>query len=120
MNWFTLPGVLVSISWRIKSVLTADMPQIAASTARLPMTRSCGVVCAAATPARQQRASATNNDFLIVILPSIRSGLLWLERENLFPILFHVDEGPAFRLGLVQRLVELSDFRLSIVGVFAL
>jgi hypothetical protein len=44
------------------------MPQIAASTARLRTSRSCGVVCATAAPATQDRASATNTDFLIVSL----------------------------------------------------
>src|SRR5215831_20146258 len=34
MTSFTFPGVLLSISWSIRSVLTADMPQITASIAR--------------------------------------------------------------------------------------
>src|ERR1700754_2925122 len=45
--------------------------------------------------------------------------LLRLEREHLLPVLLHVDEGPAFRPGLVPCLVELSDLRWPVVGVFA-
>src|SRR5258708_30098071 len=41
-------------------------------------------------------------------------------RKNRLPILLHVDDRPALRGRLVQRLVELADLRLPVVGVFAL
>src|SRR5688572_11515328 len=43
-----------------------------------------------------------------------------LEREDLLPVPLHVHDGPALRLRLIQRLVEFSDLRLPVVGVFAL
>src|SRR6185369_4335697 len=80
MNWFTLPGVLVSISWRIRSALTADMPQIAASTARLFFKLSSGDrVCAVAANDRQDNATAAISLFLIVDLHHP-----WFERDTFF------------------------------------
>jgi hypothetical protein len=41
------------------------------------------------------------------------------EREHNLPIELHVDDGPAFGVGLVERFVELSNVRLSVVSPFA-
>src|SRR5258705_3869196 len=46
-------------------------------------------------------------------------GLLALERENHIPVQFHVHDGPAPGLRLVERLVEFPDARLAVVGPFA-
>ncbi len=45
--------------------------------------------------------------------------LLASEREDLLPVVFHVDDGPALCLRLVERLVELADRRIAVVGPFA-
>src|SRR5262245_11280637 len=42
-----------------------------------------------------------------------------LERVDLLPVGFHVDDRPAPRLRLVERLVESADVRLAVVGPFA-
>ena len=41
-------------------------------------------------------------------------------REHRLPVVLHVDDRPALRLGLVERLVELADVRVAVVGEFAL
>src|SRR4051812_29508539 len=47
------------------------------------------------------------------------SRLLASEREYRFPVGFHIDNGPTFRLGDVERLIELSDGGLAVVSPFA-
>src|SRR5262245_63749720 len=51
------------------------------------------------------------------------TSLAWLglvERKDPLPVLLHVDDGPALRLRLLERLVELADRRRMVVGPFAL
>lgn len=43
-----------------------------------------------------------------------------LEGEDLLPVVFHADDGPAFGGGFIESLVELADGRFTVVGVFAL
>src|SRR5882757_3818065 len=42
------------------------------------------------------------------------------ERENRFPVVLHVDDGPTRCRGGVERLIEFSDRRGPVVGPFAL
>jgi len=42
-----------------------------------------------------------------------------LKREHLFPILLHIDHGPALGFGFIEPFVELADMRLAVVGPFA-
>src|ERR1700735_993235 len=42
-----------------------------------------------------------------------------LVRKHRLPILLHVDDGPTLYHRLVERLIELADFGIPIVGVFA-
>jgi hypothetical protein len=40
------------------------------------------------------------------------------ERKYTLPVFLHVDNGPAFRLGGVERLVEFADRGFAVVGPF--
>jgi hypothetical protein len=44
---------------------------------------------------------------------------LWFEGEYLLPIALHVDDRPALRSCLVENLVEHTDLRLPVIGIFA-
>ena len=59
------------------------------------------------------------NNFLVAFFRlSFKS--LMLERVDAFPVIFHIDDRPAFNLGFVESLVETSDLRFAVIGPFAL
>src|SRR6185437_1485760 len=89
------------------------MPQITASTARLrARPSSADGACATAAPVRPNSANAAISAGFIA-LPSR------LLRKHRLPVLLHVDDGPTLRLRLVPGLVERTDRRLRVIGVFA-
>src|SRR5215203_5273059 len=49
----------------------------------------------------------------------VGSRLFSYERKYAIPIVLHAYDGPAFRLGLVERFVEVADRRLAIIGKLA-
>src|SRR5262245_4322210 len=51
--------------------------------------------------------------------PSVWCRPRLLERVDLLPVGLHVDDRPAPRLGLVERLVQPADVRLAVVRPFA-
>src|SRR5437016_2681222 len=53
-------------------------------------------------------------------VPDVAPFSLFLEWVNDLPIVLHVYNGPAFRRGLVERLVEMADGGLAVVGPFTL
>src|SRR6266480_4488666 len=50
---------------------------------------------------------------------SMKEEVSFCRWKNGRPIVFHADDGPAFVLGFIERLVEFADRRLPIVGPLA-
>src|SRR5215471_3396971 len=70
-------------------------------------------LCCACAPPATHNAAITRMSFFMVV-PSV------VERKDSLPIGFHADDNPFLRHGLVERLVELADRRLPVVGELAL
>src|SRR5262245_17610093 len=71
-----------------------------------------GFCCACAAHARP-KAAMNRMSLRVMAIPSL------LKCENFLPVGFHADDDPVLRLRLVPGLVELTDVRGTIVGVFA-
>src|SRR4029079_18900442 len=54
-----------------------------------------------------------------MLIPLDRLWRRFCRWEDRLPIVLHVDHGPAFGRRLVERLVELADVGLAVVGIFA-